>query len=402
MAVPPLDGDPLPLLPLDPERKGAVTLGYRHGRLEPNDVCLFLSREAFDPMNEPSPHPPRRVENALVLCGGGLTGAFYEIGALCAIAEEGVPFRPQDAQVLVGTSAGAFVAGVLAAGMSLERLRGSVLGEPGTIPLRRRDFYHLEPGRAASLFLRALGVGTSYLTRITRRKVVEGTGTFETLANSRESLPSGLFRTTDYLRFVETVFRAEGLPTTFGAIPRTLFVTATDLDTGERVVFGPQTPSVSIPAAVVASGAIPMFYEPFWLGGRYLIDGESTEVAHIDLALALGARRVLVLNPKVPVHLDPAARRRAADGSGRVDRGGFFAILDQSNRLTARVRLHHELEYANASHPETEILLHQPEEAEAMPFLYNPMTFSAKDQVFRYGYESTRARIRSGRLGRRA
>src|SRR5262249_37091473 len=156
---------------------------------------------------------------------------------------------PQDADVLVGTSAGAFVAGALAAGMTLERLRGSTLGEPGTIPIRRRDFYHLEPGRAASLFLRALGVGTSYLRRITRRNAREEEGTFETLANTPEALPSGLFRTTDYLRFIENVFRAERLPTTFAALPRTLLVTATDLDTGERVVFGPQTPFLSVAAA---------------------------------------------------------------------------------------------------------------------------------------------------------
>ena len=347
------------------------------------------------------PEAPKKAETALVLCGGGLTGAFYEIGALCAMAETGIPFRPQDADILVGTSAGAFVAGTMAAGLSLERLRGSILGEPGCVPIRRRDFYHLEPGRAASLFLRALGVGTSYFRRFGRRKDADGAGTFEAIANSPEALPSGLFRTGDYLRFVESIFREERLTMTFGAMKRTLFITATDLDSGERVVFGPKTPFLYIPAAIVASGAIPMFFEPFWLGGRFLIDGESTEVAHIDLALALGARRVLVINPKVPVHVDAGARRKAPAADGRIDRRGFFAVLDQSNRLTARVRLHRELEYANAAYPDAEILLHQPAEAEAMPFLYNPMTFSAKDQVFRFGYESTLALIRAGRLGSR-
>ena len=36
-----------------------------------------------------------------------------------------------------------------------------------------------------------------------------------------------------------------------------------------------------------------------------------------------------------------------------------------------------------------------------MLFLYNPMTFSVKDKVFAFGYDSTREALRSGRFGRR-
>src|SRR5690606_12043021 len=53
---------------------------------------------------------------ALVLAGGGITGAVYEIGALRAIDDLLINRRINDFDVYVGTSAGALVAAYMANG----------------------------------------------------------------------------------------------------------------------------------------------------------------------------------------------------------------------------------------------------------------------------------------------
>jgi predicted acylesterase/phospholipase RssA len=55
-----------------------------------------------------------RGKTALVLAGGGLTGAVYEIGALRAIQDLLVGRTVNDFDMYVGTSAGALVTALLA------------------------------------------------------------------------------------------------------------------------------------------------------------------------------------------------------------------------------------------------------------------------------------------------
>jgi NTE family protein len=67
-------------------------------------------------------------KTALVLAGGGLTGAVYEIGALRAIDDLLMDRIVNDFDIYVGTSAGAFVAAGLAAGLSPEPVLQSFEG----------------------------------------------------------------------------------------------------------------------------------------------------------------------------------------------------------------------------------------------------------------------------------
>ncbi|MCP4196624.1 MAG: patatin-like phospholipase family protein, partial [Proteobacteria bacterium] len=67
-----------------------------------------------------SPYRPgeNKTKTALVLAGGGLAGAVYEIGALRAIDELLVDRAVGDFDIVVGTSAGALVGSMLAQGIS--------------------------------------------------------------------------------------------------------------------------------------------------------------------------------------------------------------------------------------------------------------------------------------------
>ena len=65
-----------------------------------------------------------------------------------------------------------------------------------------------------------------------------------------------------------------------------LYLTATDLDTCERVVFGVDgMDDVPISTAVRASGALPMVYAPVEVNERELIDGGIVSTTNLDLAV---------------------------------------------------------------------------------------------------------------------
>src|ERR687887_1962997 len=64
----------------------------------------------------------RRSKTALVLGGGGFTGAVYEIGALRALDLLSVNRTVNQFDVYVGTSAGAFVAALSANGITPEEM----------------------------------------------------------------------------------------------------------------------------------------------------------------------------------------------------------------------------------------------------------------------------------------
>src|SRR5438270_13881114 len=57
-------------------------------------------------------------KRALVLCGGGITGLAYEIGALRALDDLLVDLTVNDFDIYVGTSAGSIVGALLANGVS--------------------------------------------------------------------------------------------------------------------------------------------------------------------------------------------------------------------------------------------------------------------------------------------
>src|SRR5512143_2729444 len=89
-------------------------------------------------------HERKSSKTALVLAGGGLTGAVYEIGALRAIDDLLVDRSVQDFDIIVGTSAGALVGSFLANGFGPDLMLQVLNGEHPDVPhIRRSDVLRL-------------------------------------------------------------------------------------------------------------------------------------------------------------------------------------------------------------------------------------------------------------------
>src|SRR5881398_1832788 len=84
---------------------------------------------------KPTRRRGRRSRTALVLGGGGVTGGVYEIGALRALDLLAVNRTVNDFDIYVGTSAGAFVASLVANGVTPEEMM-RVLNPRVPSPLR--------------------------------------------------------------------------------------------------------------------------------------------------------------------------------------------------------------------------------------------------------------------------
>lgn len=342
-----------------------------------------------------------KPKRALVLCGGGATGAAYEVGVLAALEAAMPGFRVQHFDIFVGTSAGALIAALMAAGVSAARMHFALTSNDDFFPLRRKDVYRLEP-RDALIKLAALARAAQAVGRSLRH---DPSGTLSDLdfADLSRTLPDGMFSLGGYQRFIERFFDRNGLSRDFESLERHLLVPANNLDTAHREVFGQgYRLDASIPEAIVASSAIPLFFTPVRIGHSDLIDGGTGKVAHVDLAVAAGATHVLVINPIVPWNLTrrlSVDRRRGTLQRGTVTRireRGLWGIWNQAFRISTMTRLQLGLRRYRAQFPELGMALIAPSEEDETLFVTNPMSTDARALVARHAFETTLARLRSG------
>lgn len=187
---------------------------------------------------------PRTI--TAVLSGGGAKAAAH-LGALEALHAAGVvPTR------YVGTSMGAVIGAMIAAGLSLSTCYERLLG------VRRRDIFRLD----------------------------------------RTSLVRGLFarsllRPEPFRHVLASLVPARA----FAELSVPLSVTAADLDSGELRVFGAGgDEAVPLLEALAASTALPPFFPPHRLGERRLADGGLRAVVPLEVAARFPADLVVAID----------------------------------------------------------------------------------------------------------
>jgi len=331
----------------------------------------------------------------LCLSGGGITGAMYEVGVLAALEEYFEGFEATSFDVLVGVGTGAAVAATLAGGMPALRLYRALLDPSDDFfPLRRQHLLRFD----SSEFRRVARSTGSALRRtlasaLSRPLEVD---LWNEVDRFTDSLPAGLFSLDPFERFLEEVFTRRGIPNDFPSMPRTLRVVASDLDLGERVVFGGDD-SVTVARAVAAACAVPLLYAPVRCGERECITATPGEAAHVDVAAELGCGMVLVVNALVPVRVDSGSRSvPTGHGPGtHVRDKGLLWVYNQSVRTAAAAQLARGLPRFRASHAELDVHLVEPARDDATMFMHSPMNFAARRVLLEDGYRTTIENLRA-------
>jgi predicted acylesterase/phospholipase RssA len=334
----------------------------------------------------------RRSKTALVLGGGGFTGGVYEIGALRAFDLLAVNRSVNEFDIYVGTSAGSFVASALVNGVTPEEMM-RVLNTNLPSPFPDVDLGTLlKPNyldfatKMALMPLRLVGLGrelASHWREISAMDVLVGLA---------EGLPPGIYNGRQGIeRYVEEILSDPDRTNDFRMLERELYLTATDLDTCERVVLGEgEWADVPISTAVAASTALPMVYKPVNLKGRELIDGGIRSTTNVDVSVERGAKFIVVVNPLVPYVNDFQKRIPTIFGSRvrRVSDMGFPQIGYQAFRLLAHARLHEAVKRWEEKYPGVDIILIEPEPNDELMFGTSIMNYSARLAIAKHGFES--------------
>jgi NTE family protein len=245
----------------------------------------------------------------LVLSGGGARAA-YQVGALRALSEiidcEALPFR-----VIAGLSAGAINAAALAAGAADFREAALKL---------TRTWLSLTPERVYRTDARALAsVGVQWMKDVTTGGVLGAVRSNHLLdtAPLRELLTDEID-----VHQIEAHLLSGNL--------RGVALSTTCYRTGSTVTFFDGVPGIELWERrnriscrgrleidhVMASAAIPVFFPPVKIGGRFYGDGGMRMTAPIGPAIHLGAEKILTIGiryPRLPVPVPAPDREPEAD-----------------------------------------------------------------------------------------
>ncbi len=218
--------------------------------------------------------PAREPRICLALSGGGARGLAH-IGVLMALRELHVPV-----DCIAGTSMGAIVGGLYAAGVPLAVLRQQVAGLDWNAIFRGR------PPRAGLDFQRK-----SDDTRMP--------GGIELGINGRGqlSLPDAAINSTA----LETVLTNLTLQTRavhdFADLPIPFRAVATNMVNGRKVILQ----RGALATALRASMSVPGFFPPIEAHGELLGDGGLVDNMPVDVARAMGAQVVIAVNISTPL-----------------------------------------------------------------------------------------------------
>jgi NTE family protein len=260
------------------------------------------------------------MKTALVLGAGGATGWVFHTGVLRALEDDG-GVHPASADLMVGTSAGALIAGALRAGQSTEAIYRAV-----TRPPSRADQDAMRRGlRMAKKTVRPLA------PRLARHALPGGRGLTVALAGL---LPPGWFPTGWIERF-------PGLDE-FTAWPDGLWIPAVRTSDATTVVFGRDRTDIPVATAVQASSAVPGMFRPVRIGTHDFVDGGVASSTHADLLVDTDVEVVAISAPMSRPSLRPFARhaRRALEREVEAlrNRGITVIVIEPSADAVADAR----------------------------------------------------------------
>ena len=221
----------------------------------------------------------RRAERpriGLVLSGGGARGAAH-VGVIQALEEMRIPI-----DAVAGTSMGAVVGGLYAAGLSGDEIDRGVPHARLAGPVRDRA-----PRR--DLVFRRKQDDRSFLAR----------GALGFRDGEGVVLPLGLVQGQKITQVLRTATLPVGDEQDFDQLPTPFRALATDLETGEPVVLR----SGDLATVLRASMSAPGVLAPVEIDGRLLVDGGLVDNLPVSLAREMGVDVVIAVDVGFPLAL---------------------------------------------------------------------------------------------------
>ncbi len=306
-------------------------------------------------------HKKKKI--ALVLSGGGIKAAAYHIGVCLALKEKGFifaggskewvrqkfpdkPTAEADSQkhvikLYVGSSAGAFVASVLASGKSLESLVTAFQVGFGNSP-----FYNIPPEDHVK------PVGYRHIFNLNSRRMLSWlpeslleksllTGGLEVFLKKGFKL-NGLFNAKGIERYLRKYILDEN---DFSRLGVELYIIATQLNHSRKSIFGPflestKTPTIKyigyskISEAVAASTSLPPVFAPYPIkkpDGKeiYHYDGEIRDTLSTHVAADQGADLIIASYSMQPYHYSKEVGSLHKFGMPAIINQALYQVLEQ-------------------------------------------------------------------------
>ena len=156
-----------------------------------------------------------------------------------------------------------------------------------------------------------------------------------------------------------------------------------------------------ISKAVQASAALPGLFPPVAIDGRHCVDGALKKTLHASVLLDEGLDLLICLNPRVSFDASASMRHRVLAGAeARIPRlvdGGLPVVLSQTFRTLIHSRLKLGMKGYELSHPDTTILLFEPDQRDPQMFLANTFSYAQRRALAEHADQRTRQTLRSRR-----
>ncbi len=299
--------------------------------------CLFL---CLLPLLADAVETPR-PKIGLVLSGGAARGLAH-IGVLKALEEQGIQI-----DAIAGTSMGAVIGGLYASGYKIDELEKLALN------IDWQQALSDAPPREDVPF---------------RRKQDDRDFLVKQKLSFRDDgslgLPLGVIQGQNLALLLESMFAHSSNTRNFDKLPIPFRAVATDITTGEKVVFN----KGHLPQVIRASMSIPAVFAPVEIDGRLLVDGGMTDNIPLDVAREMGVDIAIVVDIGTPLR----SRKQLAT---------VVDVLNQSITLMTRRNSEEQLK---ALHPK-DVLIQPPLAA------YGVTDFGRAKDMIDAGYRATRA-----------
>ncbi|MFQ6396184.1 patatin-like phospholipase family protein [Nocardia sp. KC 131] len=268
--------------------------------------------------------------SAVVMGGGGVVGTAWMLGLAAGLRHRGVDLAAAD--LVVGTSAGSLAGTLITTGADLDELAEG----PSSAPPPSRT-HELDPRKLAEM------------SRLRSDPSIDPAEARRGIAALATAVTEGA---EEHLAWMEWMVGSPDWPTS------RLWVTALDIETGERVAWDRDS-EVALLNAVASSCAVPTLIPPVAIHGSRYMDGGASSPTNADLAA--GSERLVVIEPiahvyprgplereiamvgaDIVVTIGPNAAAQAAYGTNMLADAAwapaYRAGVDQADEVTEELR----------------------------------------------------------------